>query len=623
MKGPSGAGKTTTISVLAKTMGFDLSEWMNPTGSEYMSEGYVSMSAQFEDFMGRSGRFGELNFLSTAERVREITKSDEQGQYHRRKVVLLEEFPSIFMSSFTALQSFRSSISEYLAASTPSSGTRLSKNHLNCVTPLVMVITETRLMNTAAANDSFTAHKLLGSEVLNHPGVSVIEFNPIAPTLLAKALDLVIHKEARQSGRRRMPGPLVLKRLGEVGDVRSAIGSLEFLCVRGDNDQSWSGRVASRATKAYDQSSVISVMERESLEMITQRESSLGLFHAIGKVVYNKRDDSPTILDQPPHHMSEHVRSRVSQVSVESLFDEKGTDTGTFIAALHENYVLSCEGVSFIDTISNCLDALSDSDILDLSRASRFNPGSMYGNRLLQGMATDSLQQDQICFQLAVRGLLFALPDPVKRRAYPVTGRSGGKNDTYKMFYPTSIRLARQVEEITDCLDRWTGRLRTSVVLSGEVANPYSQHIVGMKSGSKDPGSNRATTHPHKVDKKPSETIRTCLGCTKAELILERLPYVTKIEQRIQTSSQLRELEKITRFHGTHLLNEESSENEDTDEPTSVVEYSTDRPAEMKTKSPTSVHQGARRDGRETTTFILSAEQGAEKMYLSDDDIED
>ena len=32
-------------------------------------------------------------------------------------------------------------------------------------------------------------------------------------------------------------------------------------------------------------------MEEESLEMVTRREASLGIFHAVGKVVYNKRDE--------------------------------------------------------------------------------------------------------------------------------------------------------------------------------------------------------------------------------------------------------------------------------------------------------------------------------------------
>lgn len=75
----------------------------------------------------------------------------------------------------------------------------------------------------------------------------------------------------------------------------------------------------------------------------------------MGKVVYNKRDDfkpqaqgpDTDALPQPPDHMPDHIRPRISQVSVDQLIDETGTDTSTFVAALHENYVLSCEGSHF------------------------------------------------------------------------------------------------------------------------------------------------------------------------------------------------------------------------------------------------------------------------------------
>ena len=61
---------------------------------------------------------------------------------------------------------------------------------------------------------------------------------------LVLKLELVIQKEARVSGRRRIPGPQVLKRLGEMGDIRNAVASLEFLCVKGDDEADWGAKVA-------------------------------------------------------------------------------------------------------------------------------------------------------------------------------------------------------------------------------------------------------------------------------------------------------------------------------------------------------------------------------------------
>ena len=604
LRGPSGTGKTATIATLAKAMDLELSEWRNPVGSEFSSEGYHSMSAQFEEFLGRSGKFRALSLTdSTGDHLTvpsptTITNSEST----RRKVILLEEFPNTFLSTSSALRSFRSSILEYLAINTPSVGALFSKQGAaESITPVVMVITETRLSTTTAASDSFTAHRLLGSEILSHPGVSFIDFNPIASTYLIKALDLVVQKEARHSRRQKTPGPSVLKKLGEVGDIRSAIGSLEFLCLRGEDSDDWGGRVAFKAKKSVKASSAFTKMESESLEMVTQRESSLGLFHAVGKVVYNKRDDLKAPLPQLPDHPPQQVSLRISQVSVDQLIDETGTDTAIFVAALHENYALSCEGTHFIDTLNGCLDALSDSDLLSVPPGGRFGSNGYFGGRSFQGAASDTLRQDEICFQIAVRGLLFALPDPVKRRAHPIAGKSGSKNDTYKMFYPTSARLSRQMEEIEGLLDAWSERLRVGVKPSVRLGGNVDEH---------------ETTDP----------IRTSLSCTKSEILLERLPFITKIEQGNPTSSRLSELEKITQFHGVGAPNEDVSDDENADEVGPAMAWATDRPADGKSESSgcvATVQRGVIQGGKEASTFVLPVEEDAGKLYLSDDDIED
>ena len=621
MKGPSGAGKTATISTLAKAMDFELSEWRNPVGSEYSSEGYSSMSAQFQEFVGRSGRFSRLQLTGDDERTEKLPAFDDKETETRRKVILLEEFPNTFLSTSSAMQSFRSSILEYLAVNTPALKFILAKKHTDIVTPLVMVITENRLTTTTSARDSFTAHRLLGADILSHPGVSVIEFNPIASTLLTKALDLVVQKEARQSGRRRIPGPAVLKKLCEVGDIRSAIGSLEFLCLRGEDGDNWGGTVAAKAKRGANSSIAITKLEKESLEMVTQRESTLGLFHAVGKVVYNKRDDVTEQLPQPPHHIVEHTRTRVSQVSVEALMSEMGTDAETFVAALHENYVLSCEGTSSIDVINDCIDTLSDSDLLGSPRGGRFGLSGEYGGPSFQGAASDSLRQDEICFQLAVRGLLFSLPYPVKRRAHPVSGKSGGKNDTYKMFYPTSMRLSRQMEEIDGYLDRWLDRLRAGASSSKHLVSAGSKQFANIKAKDTHFNSNSGESNLQQADQEEIEPVRTNLNCTKAELLLERLPYITRIEQRSHASSMLLELEKMTQFRGIEALSGELSDEEDAEDPTPLADWTTDRPVDSKTGGSASLQHG--QVGNEASTLVLPDEEEVEKMYLSDDDIED
>ncbi|KAK3066637.1 hypothetical protein LTS18_001587, partial [Coniosporium uncinatum] len=356
LKGTAGTGKTTTLKLLSHEIRFDISEWKNPTSGEYSADGFMSLAAQFEDFLGRTGTFGGLEF-ATAEGKR--TEQAKEG-FDRREIILMEEFPNTFSRSSTALHTFRAAIQQYLAANTPSMDSLFSREQASHrVTPLVMIISETLMSSTTASADSFTAHRLLGPDILNHPGTTVLEFNPIAPTYMTKALDLIIKKEARKSGRRKAPGPAVFKHLAETGDIRSAVSSLEFLCIRGDEADGegggWGGKVAfSKPRKAAASgSTALTKMERESLEIITQRESTLGIFHAVGKVVYNKREAPSatyTPPPQPPPHLPQYARPKMSEVNTDTLIDELGTDVQTFIAALHENYVLSCAASSSEDT---------------------------------------------------------------------------------------------------------------------------------------------------------------------------------------------------------------------------------------------------------------------------------
>lgn len=626
LRGPSGAGKTATIVTLAMAMGVDLSEWKNPVGSDYSSEGYVSMSARFEEFLGRSGRFNKLETSDSADSSVQPTAEDAPGATNTRKVILLEEYPSTCLSASSALRSFRSGILEFLASDIPSTGAFYTQKTSSeaASAPLVMIITETRLTAATTSSDSFTAHRLLGADILSHPGVSVIDFNPVAPTFLTKALDLVVQKEARQSGRRRIPGPSVLQKLGEVGDVRSAIGSLEFLCLReGDGDE-WGGRGAAKINRGAAAGVALTKIEKESLETVTQRESSLGLFHAVGKVVYNKRDDTTVakeLVTQPPEHLSEQGRPRVSQVSVDQLIDETGTDPRTFIAALHENYVTSTEGNTFTNTLNGCLDALSDSDLLGSSSGGRFVPNGDFGGRSFQGAASDSLRREEIAFQLAVRGLLFSLPHPVKRASHPVNvaGKRGGKGDAYKMFYPTSMKLSRQKEEVEALVDRWTNRLRAATANLIHPVGDRRRQFHGLRSKAGERGLGPGETHPLEAEQQSSESFRISLNCTKTELILERLPYITKIEHARLSPAHLRELGSVTQFHGIDAPSDETSEDENIE----AMPFSAEAKASFLASA-----VGLEKDwpdvGQEKEALgALAVVEEVGKLYLSDDDIED
>jgi cell cycle checkpoint protein len=637
LKGAAGTGKTTTTQLLARDLGCEILEWRNPPGSLGATQGHMSASAQFEEFLGRGGKFGQLDLDTDS--PPSVPKATG-----KRQIILIEEFPNTFMRSSSALTSFRSNILQFLAANTPALAT-FGQQTAGDVTPIVMIISETLLTTTSASADSFTAHRLLGPEISRHPGTAVIEFNPVAPTLLTKALELVVQKEARKSGRKRTPGPLVLKRLGEVGDIRSAVSSLEFLMVKGDDDTQWGAQVLLSRPKKALKDVALTTGEQESLELITQRESSLGIFHAVGKVVYNKRDELPyppgsvsAAAETMQPHMAHLARKKRSEVDVERLIDETGTDTATFISALHENYVGSCEPSnpldpnSAVDYINECIEWLSESDLLSPSWDIFFGGRGYPSNHFGKDSGSHIVRQDEMAFQVAVRGLLFSLPSPVKRKA----AHGSKATDAFKMFYPTSLKLWRAKEELEGLVDMWAGR-----ILKGEDAGPGppgASTANGAAKFGKRPLSVNDWASPKKAKSMPPPSqpatqmqqdtsapppLLSLGSSARREMLLERLPYMAQIARRRRCSfgsMGLRDLDKMVTFQGIGGPATDEDEAEPDDDANAAAEtWATDKPTEEEIPR----NKGLARLIRAKEKSEAVAQLPVQSLVLSDDDIED
>ncbi|KHN99929.1 cell cycle checkpoint protein RAD17 [Metarhizium album ARSEF 1941] len=625
LKGAAGSGKTTTVRLLAADMGCELLEWKNPGATPGTGLASASASAQFGEFLGRGGTFGALDVDEPAGTT--VKKPNGLAQSRARQIILVEEFPNTFSRSSSALTSFRGTILRYLASHTPGAASfGKASQQRDQTTPVVLVISETLLTTTSASADSLTAHRLLGPEILGHPGAGVIEFNVVAPSILAKALELVVLKEARKSGRRRTPGPQVLKRLGEIGDIRNAISSLEFLCLKGDHDADWGAKVAFTKTKKSARDSIaLTKGESESLELISRREASLGIFHAVGKVVYNKREErapSDDAVEDLAPFLSQHARPKRSQVSVDALIDETGTDTHTFISALHENYILSCESTdpmdlsTPVDYVNGCIGYLSESDLLCPSRDVFFGGRGGFGGREL---GSQLLRQDEMTFQVAVRGMLFSLPNPVKRK----TGTVSKGGDAFKMFYPTSLKLWRAREEIEGLVDLWSSK-----VLRGEAgpgtkdltdgANAFLRPPAGAESSSWMQRQRQArrgalAKTAEQEEESPAPPPLLSLGsAARREMLLDRLPYMAHVARVRRTGVRLRDLDRVVSFHGVTAADDEGEfEAEDDGAPGEA--WATDKPSEEPSprKKSAGIQAGA-------MSGML-----AQKLVLSDDDIED
>ena len=530
---------------LSEAVGFEIAEWQNSTNATLSSDGFLSSAATFDEFLRNGGKYNSLEFNASGPSVTQT--QDPPADPPRRKVILIEEFPSTFAQNSTSLPSFRSSIMQYLQAQP--------------TTPLILIISESVLSSTTSSSGSFTAHRLLGPDILSSPFTTLIEYNPIAPTFLTKALDLVIQKEARDSGRRRIPGTALLRKLGEVGDVRSAIGSLEFLCVRDDASSDWGGRVAAigKGRKGNAKEAGMTKKERESIDIVTQREATLGIFHAVGKVVYNKRVEekgSRTHGSAGLEQLERHYRPPLENLNLDTFSDETGTDTSTFIAALHENYALSC---SDADSLNGCLEVLSDADILSSAHLASASQNTLQRNSLAgtgyNPSAVDNMRQDEITFHVAVRGLLMALPLNAKRAP---SSEEKGKGDQYRMHYPMSLRLWRAAEEIGEAVERWRDE-SWGLSFRREKTGSQENEDDGVASWGRRAGGafggGGAEANSEEGGYKRQGT------ASQVEMLLERLPFLVLISPL--AGGDVRrgmELRKITRFGGIGGVDAEEDE---------------------------------------------------------------
>ncbi|NXA22011.1 RAD17 protein, partial [Ibidorhyncha struthersii] len=325
-------------------------EWTNPVSLDFTKEDLRNMfghdsnfhtfpsqaqAALFQDFLLRANKYNKLQMLG------EPSEND-------KKLILIEDIPNQFYRD-------PSSLHEILRRFVRTS---------RC--PLIFIISDN------FSGDS-NQRLLFPAEILEELCISSISFKPVAPTNMMKVLNRIAATEANMNREKTLAldrTSLELLCRGCAGDIRSAINSLQFSSVKDCSleKEFWSRKKRSSTLKCeaaavskVRKKSKSDTSEDQEIQAIGGKDASIFLFHALGKIIYCKREPvSESEIPQLPAHLSEYRRDTLL-IQPEGIVEKSHMSGSIFNLYLHQNYV---DFFSDIDDVVRASEYLSTADVL-------------------------------------------------------------------------------------------------------------------------------------------------------------------------------------------------------------------------------------------------------------------
>ncbi|NXV80146.1 RAD17 protein, partial [Atlantisia rogersi] len=351
LTGPPGCGKTATVQVLANDLGIQVQEWVNPLSLDFTKEDLRNMfchESNFHMFPSQAQAALFQEFLLTAKKYNTLQMLGESSK-NDKKLILVEDIPNQFCRDPSSLHGI---LREYVHTSR---------------FPLVFII-----------SDNFTGDSnqrlLFPTDIVEELCISNISFKPVAPTNMMKVLNRIAATEASMNRKRNyaLDGTTVeLLCRGCSGDIRSAINSLQFSSVRDCSlEKQFLSRKKKSSTLKGEVAAVSKVRKKskgdasgdQEIQAIGGKDASIFLFHALGKILYCKREpvsesECPSLL---PAHLSEHHRDTLL-IQPEVIVEKSHMSGSMFNLYLHQNYI---DFFSDIDDVVKASEYLSSADVL-------------------------------------------------------------------------------------------------------------------------------------------------------------------------------------------------------------------------------------------------------------------
>ncbi|XP_032625432.1 cell cycle checkpoint protein RAD17 isoform X2 [Chelonoidis abingdonii] len=396
LTGPPGCGKSATIQILAKELHVQVQEWTNPISLDFRKEDFKdafnyessfqilpsqAQTAVFQDFLLRANKYNKLQMLG------ESTEADD-------KLILIEDMPNQFYRD-------RDSLHEILRRFVRTS---------RC--PLVFIISD------SLSGDS-NQKLLFPKEIQEELCISSISFNPVAPTMMMKVLNRIATAEASMNGEKfAVPDKTSLELIckGCSGDIRSAINSLQFSSLKEYSSEKnlWSRKKGNSTSKSNTEAcrtkkkkKADKTLENQEIQAIGGKDASIFLFHALGKILYCKREPlSDSEFPRLPSRLSEYERD-ILLVHPEDIVEKSHMPGDLFNLYLHQNYV---DFFTDIDDLVRASEYLSTADFL----CSNWN---YQENCLAAKSLFSSFCLPPLCLQTQLLPFLAMLTNPMRNQA--------------------------------------------------------------------------------------------------------------------------------------------------------------------------------------------------------------